>query len=123
MRYSKDHEWAVEIAPGLLRVGISEYAARQLGDIVFVELPEIGTAVQAGDSMGTIESVKTVSDLYAPASGTVVKVNTELLDRPELVNDEPYNGGWMVELSLTDEGQEDLKGLMDETEYRAFAGS
>ncbi|AEI45904.1 glycine cleavage system protein GcvH [Paenibacillus mucilaginosus] len=98
--YSEDHEWAAEAESGTVRVGITDFAQRELGDIVFVELPGVGAVVEAGGSLGTIESVKTVSDLYAPVSGRVVKVNEALLERPEQVNEDPYGAGWVVELAI-----------------------
>lgn len=118
--FTKEHEWMERIAPGTVRIGISDFAACELGDIVFVELPDVGADVRAGDSLGTIESVKTVSDLFSPVSGTVVKVNAGLLDQPELVNEAPFDGGWMVEIALTDEGEEEIKRLLTEAEYHTY---
>ncbi|MEK3734879.1 MULTISPECIES: glycine cleavage system protein GcvH [Paenibacillus] len=117
--YSEDHEWALKVEGNVVRVGITDHAQNQLGDIVFVELPEIGAAVEAGDSVGTIESVKTVSELYCPVSGTVTKVNDGLEDKPELVNDEPYEGGWMFEIEVDGDLEEALAGLLTAEAYRA----
>lgn len=117
--YSEDHEWALKIEGNVVRVGITDHAQNQLGDIVFVELPETGASVEAGDSVGTIESVKTVSELYCPVSGTVTKVNEALEDRPELVNDEPYEGGWMFEIEVEGDLEEALGKLLNAEAYRA----
>ena len=101
LRYTDDHEWLrVEDADGV--VGITAYAADQLGDVVFVELPAVGARLDKAQSFGVIESVKTASDLYSPVAGEVTAVNHELADRPELVNDDPYGEGWMIRLRLTD---------------------
>ncbi len=96
LKYTKDHEWV----SGEGKVGITDYAQDALGDVVFVELPEIGLAVKAGDAFGVVESVKSVSDLYSPLGGTVVAINQELTTRPELVNEDPYGQGWIVQLEL-----------------------
>ncbi|MBP1156732.1 MULTISPECIES: glycine cleavage system protein GcvH [unclassified Paenibacillus] len=118
--YSKEHEWADISDSGTVRVGISDFAQCELGDIVFVEFPELGARVQAGDPMGTIESVKTVSDLFAPVSGIITKVNTSLLDQPELVNEQPYEGGWIVEMEWVQDAQEEMNGLLTAEQYKAF---
>ena len=97
LRYTKDHEWA-RIAGSRVTIGITAFAVEQLGDITMVELPQVGDEVTTGESMGTVESVKSVSDLYAPISGKVVKINDKLEDEPELVNNAPYGDGWMVEV-------------------------
>jgi glycine cleavage system H protein len=103
-------------------VGITEYAASELGDVVFVELPAIGTKLETAQSFGVIESVKTASDLYSPAAGEVLAVNTDLADKPELVNDDPYGGGWMIRLRLTGAEPAETAGggarLMDAEAYR-----
>ena len=116
LRYSKDHEW-LRVEGSEAVVGITAYAADELGDVVFVEMPEIGRALQQDEPFGVIESVKTASDLYAPAAGEVVAVNEALAEAPELVNSEPYEGGWMVRLRLDDPAAPD--GLMDAAAYRA----
>jgi glycine cleavage system H protein len=116
LRYTKDHEW-VRLEEGEGTVGISAYAAEELGDIVFVELPAVGRKLEAGASFGAIESVKTASDLYAPVSGEVVAVNESLSSRPELVNSDPYGEGWMVRVRIEGEGLPD--SLEDATAYRA----
>ncbi|TVY07089.1 glycine cleavage system protein GcvH [Paenibacillus cremeus] len=118
--YSEEHEWAEVLKPGTVRVGISAFAQSQLGDIVFVELPELGQAVQAGESLGTIESVKTVSDLFAPVSGKVSRINEELLNKPEAVNEDPYGEGWMVEIELDSQDGEALKRLLTAEQYEAY---
>ena len=119
LRYSKDHEW-LRVEGSEAVVGITAYAADELGDVVFVEMPEIGRALQQDETFGVIESVKTASDLYAPAAGEVVAVNEALAEAPELVNSEPYEGGWMVRLRLDDPAAPD--GLMDAAAYEEFIG-
>lgn len=119
LRYTTDHEWIlIEGETGT--IGITDYAQEELGDIVFVELPGKGTAVTAGETFGTIEAVKAVSDLVAPLSGTVEAVNTDLEGTPELVNQDPYGKGWMLKVSLS--GQRDLSGLLDQAAYRKHIG-
>jgi len=118
-RYTKEHEW-VKVAEGAAAVGITDFAQRELGDIVYVELPEIGRTVAAGDVLGTIESVKAVSELYAPVSGTITEVNTLLSDKPETVNLDPHGAGWICKLSLTKAGE--LDGLMDAAAYVTHVG-
>jgi glycine cleavage system H protein len=118
-RFTATHEW-VRVEDGQATVGISDHAQSQLGDVIFVELPGVGTTVRSGEKFGAIESVKAASDLYAPVGGTVVEVNTSLEDQPELVNSDPYGGGWMLRLGeVTDDGAE----LMDETAYTSSVGA
>jgi glycine cleavage system H protein len=112
-KYTKDHEW-IELSGTQGKVGITDYAQQQLGDVVYLELPDVGTTVKAGESFGTIESVKAVSELYAPVSGTVVEVNTALKDKPESVNTDPH-ASWMVVLNLSDAAEADT--LLDVTQY------
>jgi glycine cleavage system H protein len=112
-KYTKDHEW-LELSGDRGKVGITDYAQQQLGDVVFLELPDVGTTVQAGQSFGTIESVKAVSELYAPVSGQVVEVNTTLKERPEAVNTDPH-ASWMVTIKLSDPGETDT--LLDVAQY------
>ncbi len=102
-RYLESHEWVHE-SDDTARIGISDFAQDELGDVVFVELPETGDTVEAGDNFGVIESIKAVSDLYAPVGGEVAAVNDALFDAPELVNEDPYGDGWMIELEPADEG-------------------
>lgn len=113
--YSKDHEWVKKEANGTYKVGITEFAQKELGDIVFVELPETDSQVNAGDSFGSVESVKTVSELYAPVAGTVAETNKELEDAPELVNESPYEKAWMIELKNID--SKGLGELLDAAAY------
>jgi glycine cleavage system H protein len=112
-KYSKDHEW-IEIDGDRGKVGITDYAQAQLGDVVFVDLPEVGTTLKAGQSFGNIESVKAVSELYAPVSGEVVEVNTGLQAKPEAVNADPH-ATWMVTIRLSDPGE--ASALLDATQY------
>jgi glycine cleavage system H protein len=119
LRYSEDHEWLrTEGGEGV--IGITAYAADELGDVVFVELPEIGRRLAKGEVFGVIESVKTASDLFAPVAGEVIAVNEALGDDPELVNSEPYGGGWMVRLRLDDAAAGE--GLMDAAAYGESIG-
>jgi glycine cleavage system H protein len=114
LRYSSDHEW-VSRDGSRVRVGITDYAQDSLGDVVFVQLPTIGDDVTAGASLGEIESTKSVSDVYAPVSGSVVAVNDALADSPQLLNEDPYGEGWICEIELTDPAQVD--GLLDAAAY------
>ncbi|MEC2392543.1 glycine cleavage system protein H [Bacillus toyonensis] len=104
LRYSEEHEW-VKTEGNEVVIGITHFAQGELGDIVFVELPEVGATIEADEPFGSVESVKTVSELYAPVSGKVVAVNEELSDQPELVNESPYDGAWMVKVELSDASQ------------------
>lgn len=115
-QYTRDHEW-VRVADGEAAVGITDFAQRQLGDVVFVELPEVGARVEAGAPFGTIESVKAVSDLYAPVSGEITEVNDELVDRPEIVNEDPHGAAWMVKIKFDDPGKVD--GLLTAAAYKS----
>ena len=114
-RYLDSHEW-VRRENGTARIGISDFAQDELGDVVFVELPGEGDDLAKGDDFGVIESIKAVSDLYAPVSGTVTAVNEALLDEPELVNEEPFGAGWMLDVELDDESE--LDDLLSPEEYR-----
>ena len=111
LRYTAEHEWVASDGSGPVRVGITHFAQDALGDIVYVQLPDEGTAVQAGDSLGEIESTKSVSEIYAPIAGTVVAKNATLTDEPELINAEPYAAGWLVEIAPDDPAAVD--GLLD----------
>jgi glycine cleavage system H protein len=104
LHYTKEHEW-VRKEGGIAYIGITDFAQSELGDIVFVELPEVGATLSAGQTFGTVESVKTVSDLFAPVSGRVTQVNADLADHPEHVNTQPYTGGWMIAVEVTTEGE------------------
>lgn len=114
LRYTSEHEWLREGADGVVRVGVTDHAQLQLGDIVFADLPSVGDAVTAGSSVGTLESVKAVAEIYTPVSGTVTGVNESLSDEPELVNQEPYGDGWLIELRLDGALPGDL---LDAAEY------
>jgi glycine cleavage system H protein len=117
LRYTKEHEW-VRIEGDLATVGITDFAAQQLGDVVFVDLPEVGRTVAQFEAVGVIESVKAVSDLFAPVSGDVVETNTELTSRPELLNSDPFGQGWMLRIRLDDRAA--LDGLLDLAAYEAL---
>jgi glycine cleavage system H protein len=113
--YSEDHEWAKVEDGNLVRMGITHYAQEQLGDIVYVELPEVGGAVVQSDPLGTVESVKTVADIFSPVSGEVVQVNEKLIESPELVNESPYDEGWMVVIKMKDRSE--ITSLLKREEY------
>ena len=117
LKFTTTHEW-VGAEGNLGTVGITDHAQSELGDIVYLELPRVGTIVRAGEAFGTIESVKTVSDLVAPANGEIVEVNEELPETPELVNEDPYGAGWMVIIKVEDPSE--LGSLMTEQEYEEF---
>ena len=118
LKYSEEHEWVRIESDNSAVVGITDFAAESLGDVVFVELPEVGTELIQFEKMGEIESVKAVSDLYSPVSGTITERNDAVIDSPELVNDSPYDSGWMLRVSLSDSDQ--LDNLMSSAEYQAM---
>ncbi|SEU15132.1 glycine cleavage system protein GcvH [Paenibacillus sp. NFR01] len=120
--YSEEHEWAQQGEGRTVRVGITDHAQNLLGDIVFVEFPEVGAAISAGDSVGSIESVKTVSELYSPVSGKVTKVNDTLESSPEKINDAPYGDGWIFEVEIEGEFADAVSGLLDAEGYRKHLG-
>jgi glycine cleavage system H protein len=115
--YSSDHEW-VAVDGTRARIGITDYAQDALGDVVYVQVPKVGTTVTAGDSFSEVESTKSVSDIYAPVSGTVVAVNDKLADAPDVLNSDPYGAGWICEIEIGDSG--DLGGLLDAVGYQAL---
>lgn len=117
LRYSEEHEWAA-VDDNIATIGITDYAQEQLGDVVYIELPETGTQVTKGDKFGVVESVKAVSDIYSPLTGTVVTVNTGLPNTPETVNEEPYGDGWMIRVEMSD--PEEFNDLMTAAEYEKF---
>ncbi|ASE37846.1 MULTISPECIES: glycine cleavage system protein GcvH [Staphylococcus] len=119
LKYSKDHEW-VKVEGNTVTIGITEYAQNELGDIVFVELPEVDDEIEVGDTFGSVESVKTVSELYAPVAGKVTETNDELEDSPEFVNESPYEKAWMVKVEISDESQ--LDDLMSADDYSEMIG-
>ena len=116
LKYTAEHEW-VRVEGDLAVIGITDFAQDSLGDVVFVELPEVGTEVTTGKAFGVVESVKAVSDVYAPVSGTVVESNEELPDAPVILNTSPYGDGWMIKIRMSDPGE--LDGLMDAVAYQA----
>lgn len=115
--YTKEHEWVV-VKGNIVRVGISDYAQNELGDVVFVDLPELGDVVEEGEGFAVVESVKAVSDVYAPVSGEIVAVNEELEDSPELINESPHDRGWIVEIRV--DGVAQTGDLMNQQEYETF---
>jgi glycine cleavage system H protein len=114
VRYTQDHEWAREEG-GVVTVGITSYATEQLGDVVFVELPEVGKAVENGKTFGVVEAVKTVSDLFSPVGGEIVEINTALSDNPAIVNQDPYGAGWMVKIKLSNPAE--FAALLSSADY------
>jgi glycine cleavage system H protein len=116
LRYTTEHEWAAPVGGGRVRVGITHYAQDALGDIVFLQLPEVGAEFAAGDPVGEVESTKSVSEIYAPVAGTVTAVNDTAVGAPEVVNADPYGEGWLLE--LTPSGPDALDGLLDAADYR-----
>ena len=117
-RYSKEHEWVLIEGEGQAIVGITQYAQDQLGDVVYVDLPDAGVTVEQFQKLGEIESVKAVSDLFSPLSGEIVEANEELEQKPELVNEDPYSGGWMVRMAGVDQAQ--LDNLLSAEEYESY---
>ena len=117
LRYSSDHEW-VRLEEGRVRVGITDYAQDALGDVVFVDLPDVGTGVEQGSTCSEVESTKSVSEIYAPVTGTIVEVNGELADNPQRLNEDPYGDGWIFVVELADAAQ--VEGLLDAEGYRAL---
>lgn len=117
LRYSRDHEW-VRLEGGKARVGITDFAQDALGDVVFVDLPEVGRTVTAGESVSEVESTKSVSDIYSPVGGSISEVNNDLSDAPERLNEDPYGEGWIFVVAVDDPGQ--LDGLLDAAAYRSL---
>ncbi len=117
LKYSREHEW-VRVEGNIAVIGITDFAQSELGDVVYVELPEVGTEVEANNTFGVVESVKAVSDLFAPVSGVVIEANTTLEDQPELVNSEPYEDGWMIRVEMKDDSE--LNDLLEADSYRAY---
>ena len=116
-RYTKEHEW-VNVENNLATIGITDYAQSELGDVVFVELPKPGTKIETSKSFGTVESVKAVSEIYAPASGEVIEANNSLHDKPEKINSDPHGDAWLIKVRLTNAAE--LNGLMDAAAYEAY---
>jgi len=121
LRYTKEHEWARLEADGTATIGITQHAQDALGDIVFASLPKVGATLKAGEGFGAVESVKSVSDLFAPCSGRVVEVNSALVKAPEIINSAPYGDGWICRIELADASE--LDGLMDAEAYAAFVAA
>lgn len=118
LKYTKDHEW-VKVDGNIAIIGITEHASSELGDVVYVDIPDESATVSAGDSIGTIEAVKTVADLYSPVSGTLTEVNA-VNDGPDIVNREPYGSGWLVKIEMSDASE--IDGLMDASAYKQLIG-
>jgi glycine cleavage system H protein len=121
LKYSRTHEWLRQLADGNVEIGISDHAQHALGDLVFVELPEVGRRLGVGEACAVVESVKAASDIYAPVSGTVVAVNEQLAQKPELINHDPYGGGWIMRLALSTPPA--MAELLGSTEYAAMAAA
>lgn len=119
LRYTKDHEW-ISLEGNVATIGITDYAQRELGDIVYVEVDTIGKELETGAVFGTVEAVKTVSDLFLPVSGTITELNPALSGQPELVNTDPYGGGWMVKMTVNNPAE--VESLMDAAAYEAMVG-
>ncbi|MFZ9760338.1 MAG: glycine cleavage system protein GcvH [Candidatus Kapaibacteriota bacterium] len=119
LKYTKDHEW-IKVEGNIGTVGVTEHAQSELGDVVYLDFND-NAAVSAGDTFGTVEAVKTVADLYAPVSGTIIECNTGLNDNPEQVNQDPYGAGWLMKIELSNSAE--LDGLMDAEAYRALVGA
>ena len=119
LRYAENHEWVKVEDGGLLRIGITDFAQDALGDVVYVELPAVGTSYAAGDVFGEVESTKSVSEVYVPVAGSINAINEALMDNPELVNSDPYGAGWFVAITPGDEGS--LDALMNAAAYEAYA--
>jgi glycine cleavage system H protein len=118
LKFSDSHEWVRDNGDGTVTIGISEHAQEMLGDVVFVDLPDVDDEIEAGESFSLVESVKAASDIYAPISGVIVEINEDLADRPELINEAPYDGGWIVTIKMSD--PEELNNLKDADEYLAL---
>ena len=116
-RYTKEHEW-IDFKDGIATIGISDYAQHELGDVVFVELPKVGSKTVAGKSFGTVESVKAVSEIYSPIAGEVIEVNTALHDAPEKINTDPHGTAWLIRIRVTNPAE--IAGLMDAAAYEAY---
>ena len=120
LRYTSDHEWVRVTEADVVRVGITDYAQRQLGDVVFVQLPEIGQRVTAGSAIGEVESTKSVSEVFAPVSGEILAANEELTDHPELINAEPYGAGWLCDIRPEKSVADSVAELLDAASYRSL---
>jgi glycine cleavage system H protein len=116
-RYTKEHEW-VDVEGGVATIGITDYAQSELGDVVFVELPKVGAKLETGKSLGNVESVKAVSEIYAPATGEVTEANPELANKPELLNSDPHGAGWLIKVKLANPAE--LSSLMDGAAYETY---
>jgi len=119
LRYTRSHEWLKELPEGIIEIGISDHAQESLGDLVFVEMPEVGRSLAAGEACAVVEYVKTASDIYAPVAATVVAINAQLAEAPELINQDPYGRGWIMRLKPTTQGAD--AGLLSALDYQALA--
>lgn len=118
IKFTKEHEWLIQEEEGIATIGISDFAQESLGDITFAQLPELGTELSKDDTFGVVESVKAVSDLYAPVTGKVIDVNQTVLDAPELLNEDPYEEGWLIKMEFKDPSE--LDELMDTEQYSSY---
>lgn len=121
LKFTPEHEW-LQVDGNTATVGITDYAAEKLGDVVYVDLPKVGSKIEAGKVVGEIESTKSVGELFAPVSGVVVESNSAVVETPELVNEDPFGAGWMIKVEVEDESQFDSPELMDEVAYKALVG-
>ena len=117
-KYTKEHEWVFLEEENIILVGITDYAQEELGDIVYIELPEEGAPVKKGEAFGVVESVKAVSDIYSPVSGKVIELNTELAQKPEIINEDPYGEGWMIRVEISD--KKEFKELLNAQDYSKY---
>lgn len=115
LKYAESHEWTLDNGDGTVTVGITEFAQEALGDVVFIEMPDVGTGLDAGDTFGVVESVKAASDLYAPVTGEVIEVNSDLEDEPEIINTSPFEDGWIMKIKMEDSSE--LDNLLDAAGY------
>lgn len=121
LKFTPEHEW-LQVDGNTATVGITDYAAEKLGDVVYVDLPKVGSKIEAGKVVGEIESTKSVGELFAPVGGVVVESNSAVVETPELVNEDPFGAGWMIKVEVEDESQFDSPELMDEAAYKALVG-
>jgi glycine cleavage system H protein len=120
LRYTRTHEWVRDLKDGTVEIGITDHAQHELGDIVYVDLPKVGAAAAQGKTIGSVESVKAVSDIYSPVSGEVIEINETLTEKPEKLNEDPHGGAWLVKVRLSSPGE--VEGLMSAGDYQTYIG-